>query len=543
MDKGENRFETYSGIPLKKVYAPDDLGAMVVERDLGDPGSYPFTRGPHPDMYRDRSWIIRVLCGEGNPRETNERLRLLAVAGQTAVDVIGDSPTVAHLDSDHPLAAATVGTQGVPLCCLQDYLDMLDGIPIDKISVSFSMPPVFAVAGLACVAREKGIPLSELRGSTVLAPLYSDDCSYAVHQPIEMRVRQATDAIEFGTRQMPRYRTFLEDTYYISEAALTAVEEITLGLIEVRLLVGEAIKRGLNIDEFAPRMAILVTVGMDFFEEVAKIRALRRIWARMMKDEYQAKDPRSWRSAITVHTSGLSLAAKAPIHNVTRGAYEALAATLAGCQAVEISCFDEPIRTPSPEAAVVALRTQQIIAYETGITKVVDPLGGSYFVEALTNELEQRIMAMVDEIERKGNACELSEKGYFRAVFENASKRYQEAIKTGRRKIVKVNTLNSPSEEDSLLKESVETKVAVNLEQIEKVRELKAKRNKTAVKEALDEVYAKAKNRATNLVPVIMEAFVKGLTMGEITGAIRLSYGVAYDHFGMADNLLGVKDG
>jgi len=529
----EDRFETSSGISLKRVYTREDIGDMVAEQDLGEPGCYPFTRGAHPDMFRERNWIIRVLCGESSPRETNKRLKLLTSAGQTAVDVIGDTPTLANLDSDHPLAAATMGTQGVPLCCLQDYLEMLDGIPIGKISVSFSVPYAFAIAGLACVARENGIPLGELRGSTVLAPLYGDDCSYATHQPIGMRIRLATDTIEFGTWQMPKYRPFLEDTYYISEAALTPVEEVTLGLIEARLLITEAMKRGLDIDEFAPRIAILVNVGMDFFEEIAKIRALRRIWARMMKDEYQAKNPRSWRAAITVHTSGLSLTAKGPINNVTRGAYEALAAILAGCQAMEISCFDEPIRTPSPEAAVVALRTQQIIAYESGVIKVVDPLGGSYFVEALTNELEMRILEAVKEIELRGNACELSEKGYFHAIFENATKRYQEAVSTGRKKIVKVNTLCNPSEEDSLLKESVETKVEVNQEQIEKIKELKAKRNKIDVKQALNEVYERTQNRSANLIPVIMEALDKGLTMGEITGAIRLSYGVAFDHFEM----------
>lgn len=531
--QSQNSFETSSGIPLKRVYAPEDIGDMVVERDLGEPGGYPFTRGPHRDMYRERSWIIRVLCGESSPRETNKRLRLLTSAGQTAVDVIGDSPTVACLDSDHPLAAATVGTQGVPLCCLQDYLEMLDGIPIDKISVSFSVPYAFAIAGLACVARENDVPPGELRGSTVLAPLYSDDCSYATHQPIEMRIRLATDTVEFGTKRMPKYHTFLEDTYYISEAALTAVEEVALGLIEVRLLINALIKRGLNIDEFAPRIAILVNVGMDLFEEIAKIRALRRIWARMMKEEYQSKDPRSWRPAITVHTSGLSLTAKGPINNVTRGAFEALAATLAGCQAMEISCFDEPIRTPSPEAAVVALRTQQIIAYESGVTKVVDPLGGSYFVEALTNELEMRILGMVKEIELQGSTTELSEKGYFHAIFENASKRYQQAVSTGRKKIVKVNTLCMPSEEDALLKESVETRIEVSQEQIEKIKELKAQRNKIDVKQALNEVYERARNRSANLIPVIMEALDKGLTMGEIAGAIRLSYGVAFDHFEM----------
>ncbi len=533
MNIRENDFETVSGIPVHKVYKPDHVIDMQYERDLGEPGSYPFTRGAHQDMYRKQNWIIRVLCGESSPSETNQRLRLLTSAGQTAVDVIGDSPSFAFIDSDHPLAAATVGTQGVPLCCLQDYLELLDGIPMGKISVSFSMPPAFAIAGLACAAKTYGVPLDELRGSTILLTLCSDECGYSTHQPIEMRVRLAVDNIEFGTKHMPRYRPFLEDTYYISEAALTAVEEISLGLIEARLLIREVQKRGLKIDEFAPRMAILVNTGMDFFEEIAKIRALRRIWARMMKDEYQAEDPRSQRATITVHTSGLSLTAKAPVNNITRGALEALAATLAGCQAIEISCFDEPIRIPSPQAAVAALRSQQIIAYESGITRVVDPLGGSYYIETLTNELESNILKMVKDIELRGDICTLSESGYFKAIFDNASKRYREDVKTGRRKIVGVNVLEAPSEEDSLLEEAVETKVEVCQEQIEKIKELKAKRNNNNVMEALNEVRTRALNRSTNLVPIIMDAFQKGLTMGEIAGAIRVSYGVAFDHFGM----------
>ncbi len=535
MDKTKNSFETFSGIPLKNVYTPEDTADIVFNRDLGDPGSYPYTRGAYPNMYRGKTWIVRSLCGENSPRETNKRLSLLTSAGQTAIDLIGDPPTQHYMDSDHPLAAAVAGSSGVPLCCLQDFLETFDGISIGKTSCSFSLPAATAMAGFVCAAREHGVPPSELRGSTVQPHLMGEECGYKVHMPVETRVRLARDAVTYGIKHMPKFHSFMEGAYFFREGGLTTVEEMALALIEIRLLVGEVLNNGLDIDEIAPRIVLLVGVDMDFFEEIAKIRAIRRIWAKMMREEYGAKDPRSWRLTITARTSGMSLTAKAPINNVTRAAYEALAATLAGCQALEISCFDEPIRIPSPEAAVAALRTQQILAYETGITNVADPLGGSYFVEKLTNEMETNIMNKVREIESHGNPCELSKKGYFTNIFRNASRRYEEAIRTGRRKVVKVNTLCDPSEEDSLLKAEMETKVAVGQEQIEKIKEMKAKRNKTKVEEVLNAVYQVAQNRSENLLPAFIEAFQKGLTAGEISGAVRVSYGLPFDHFNLQE--------
>ena len=527
--------ETQSRIPLKRIYSPDDVKDLVYERDLGDAGSYPFTRGSHPDMFRARPWITRALCGESTPRETNRRLKVLASKGQTGVDVIGDAPTVAYIDSDHPLAAKTVGTQGVPLCCLEDYREMLEGIPLDEVTLSWSAPYCFAIAGLAIVAEENGVPLAKIRGSTVLNSLFVEECGYATRLPLETRVRASVDCIEFCAKHLPNFHAFLEDVYYISEVALDSIEEVALALVEARFFINEALKRGLGIDDFAPRIAILVTARMDFFEEIAKFRALRRIWARMMKEEYKATNPRSLRPAITVHTSGLSLTAQQPANNIVRGAYEALAAILGGCQAVEISCFDEPYRTPSVEAASVSLKTQQIIACETGTTAVVDPLGGSYYVEALTSELERSILERVKEIEGKGDIRALSQGGYFRTIFDNAIRRYQEDIASGRRKVVGTNVFRVPPEEDTLLRETVETKIEVAEEQIQKIKELKAKRDSAKVKEALNAVYRGAQQGSVNLVPVTMEAFKKAATMGEITGAIRLAYGSAYDPFEMVE--------
>jgi len=529
----EGGFYTLSGIPIKRIYTPDDIQDLVYESDLNDAGSYPFTRGIHPNMYRERYWIMRVLCGESTPNETNRRLKLLSSAGQTGIDVIGDAPTVAFVDSDHPLAAKSVGTQGVPLCCLQDYQEMLDGIPLDKITLSWSVPHCFAIAGLATIAQKNKVSLDSIRGSTVIYPLYCEDCSYASRQPLDMRLRLAVDSIEFCARHMPNYHSFVEDVYYISEVGLDSIEEIALGLIEARLIITEVLKRGLSIDDFAHRIVLLVTARMDFFEEIAKYRALRRIWARMMREEYKAENPRSWRAVITVHTSGLSLTSKQLVNNIIRGAYEALAAVLGGCQAIEISCFDEPYRTPSADAATIALRTQQLIAYESGVAAVADPLGGSYFVEALTNEMERRIWDLVKEIENKGSAYELSQKGYFTALFDKAIKRYYEAVKSGHRKVVGVNIFTVPPEKDTLLRGMAETKIRVAEEQIQKIKELRVNRNRAEVKEVLEEVCHKAQDKKANLIPMIMEAFKRNATMGEITGAIRLAYDATFDPFEM----------
>ncbi|MDT7944100.1 MAG: methylmalonyl-CoA mutase family protein [Dehalococcoidia bacterium] len=519
---------TDSGIPLKRIYRPEDVASLDYDVHLGDSGSYPYTRGIHPEMFRRRPWIMRVLAGEGTPRQTNVRLRKLLAAGQTGIDVIGDSPTMSWLDSDHPLAAASVGTQGVPLCCLDDYRELLEGIPLDAVSLSWSAPAPFVVAALTCLAEERGTPTDAVRGSTIVVPLYCEDCSYATGHPVEMRMRLAVDAIEFSAQRLPNFHAFVEDAYYISEVGLNAVEELALALVEARAIIRALLSRGVPIDSFGHRIAFLLTARMDFFEEIAKYRALRRIWARMMRDEFGAQDPRSWRLTITVHTSGISLTASQLPNNIVRGAYEALAAVLGGCQAVEVCAFDEPFRVPTLEAATVALRTLQIIAYETGVTRVADPLGGSYYVETLTNELEERVLALVRDIEAKGDVLELARTGYFASVFHRAISRRHEALRTGIKKVVGVNVLVMPPEEDTLLRDLAETRFEVAQEQIEKVRELRRRRDQAKVRAALAHVASTAREPSANLVFPIMEALKVGATMGEIAGAVRTAYQAPY---------------
>jgi methylmalonyl-CoA mutase N-terminal domain/subunit len=525
--------QTESGIPLKRIYSPEDIKDLEYEQDLNDAGSYPFTRGSHREMFISRPWKQQVLCGESTPLETNSRLQLLISAGQTGIDIVADAPSILYLDSDHPLAAKTVGTQGVPLCCLQDYREVLNSIPLDSLTISWSSPNSFVIAALSALAEESAVNLNRIRGSTVLGDLYGEDTGYAYLQPLDMRTRLRVDVVQYCAQHMPNFVSFLEDIYFVSEAGLDVIEEVTLGLIEMRYLINKILERGISIDDFAHRIAILFAVRMDFFEEIAKFRAFRRIWSRMMREDYKAKNPRSWCPTMTVHSSGLTLTSQQPANNIIRGAYQALAAILGGCQAVEICAFDEPYRTPTFESAVLTLRTQQILAHETGVGNVVDPLGGSYYIECLTNEVEKRVVERIKEIEGQGDLATLVEAGYFRKFFDSTMNRYQRRLDTGLQKKVGVNIFSVPPEMDTMLKGAMETKVNVAEGQIKKIKMMKAARDMIGVKEALNFVHKTARARSANLIYAIKEALKKDATIGEITGAIRLAYGASYDPHGM----------
>ncbi|MBW2103553.1 MAG: acyl-CoA mutase large subunit family protein [Deltaproteobacteria bacterium] len=486
---------TRSRIPLKPFYAREDAEHSRDPLKLPPPGQYPFTRG-----IRARAgwtWIHRELSGQGE-----------------GIDVIGDSPTQAYLDPDHPLARNAIGTQGVSLCCLQDYRDLYRDLPLVSITVSNSLPPVVAIAALYVVARENGVHPEDLRGSLVQAPFFAEDCGYAVNMPFDLRLRLTCDAIAFCAEKMPKFHAFLEDTYFPSEAGLDPVEEMALGFVEIRHVVRELLKRGLPIDSFAPRIAILVNCGMDFFEEIAKIRATRRLFARMMKEEFGAEDPRSMAVVITCHTSGLSLTAQQPVNNIVRGAIQTLALALAGVQAIEISAFDEAYRTPTPESHLVGLRTQQVVQLETGATKVLDPLGGSYFLESLTDETERRIREMVHEIESKGDPGELSDRGWFKAFFEEVMARYARRIAEGE------------------LKDIAQTKIEPYWDRIEAVRSFKERRNKEHVASSLRLCRKAAESPGENLMFSTIEALEAGATASEIAGMFRLAYSVPYDPHG-----------
>jgi methylmalonyl-CoA mutase N-terminal domain/subunit len=525
---------TQSGIPLKPFYTAADVspgGDDDASRErMGDPGVYPFTRGRMSSPRRRDSWIQQELSGEGTPRRSNEQFHQLIARGARGLDVIGDAPTMSSMDPDHPLARHAVGNTGVSICRFRDFEDLYAGLPLDELTLSHSLPPgAYAIAALHRIARRRGFDPKQLRGSTILLPAYCEDCSYQIHMPYELRMRLALDAVEFAATEMPRFHAFLEDTYYISDGGLNSIEEMALGFVEIREIVRALIRRGIDVDSFAPRIAILVNCRMDLFEEVAKIRATRRIFARMMREEFGAKDPRSWSCAITAHTSGLSLTMAQPINNVARGAVQGLALALAGVQAVEISCFDEAYRTPSHDSHMVSLRTQQIVQLEAGADRVADPLGGSYLVESLTDELEHRILAMVAEIESLGTLEQVCDSGWFRRLFQQAMTRRAKAIQDGSETQVGVNAFKIPEDEDQLLRDHSESKIAPCRERIDEIRQFKQDRDAGAVAEHFARVREAGAASGINLIEPIAGALEADLTQGEIAGALRLGVGEAYD--------------
>lgn len=528
---GERR--SRSGIPLQHHYesAPDADGVEA-------PGQYPYTRGRRAQAPDAAGWIQRELSGEGDPERSNAQIKYLIGKQQLGIDVIGDAATMGMLDPDHPLAAGAVGTQGVSLCCKDDYLTLFRDLPLADLSISSSVPGLFALTGLYVAARSMGVAPGQLRGSVLQAPFYAEDCGYAMHMPADLRVRLSADVMQFCAEEMPKFHSFVEDTYFFCESGLNAVEEMALGFVEIRYLVRELLGRGVPIDRFAPRIALLVDCGMDFFEEIAKVRAARRLFARMMREEFGAQDPRSWSLVISAHTSGLSLTAQQPFNNIVRGTLQALAMVLGGVQALEISAFDEAYRTPSRASHLVALRTQQVIDLEAGASRVVDPLGGSHYVESLTNELEGQISAMIRDIEAQGSALVLAGKGWFREFFLNAMERYHRQVSRNELPVVGLNVHQVAPEEDTLLRDAVEEKLSPCVERVEHIRAFKAGRDGARVREALRAVLAAARRPEENLVPPVIAATEADCTMGEIAGTLRQAYRWPYDPHGFLPALV-----
>jgi methylmalonyl-CoA mutase N-terminal domain/subunit len=477
--------------------------------------------------------VQRGLSGEGDAVHSNAQLRRLIKRGQTGVDVIGDSPTMALLDPDHAMARSAVGSQGVSLCCLDDYKDLLDGLPIDALTISSSVPAPFFLAGLVLVAKSRGISPATLRGSVLQPPFYAEDCGYAMHLPFALRMRLTCDSIAYCAEHLPRYHGFLEDTYFFSEVGLTPAEEMGLGFLEIRHVCRELMRRGVAIDRFAPRIAILLNCSMSLFHEVAKIRATRRIFATLMRDELGAKDPRSHAVVIASHTSGLSLTSEQPVNNVVRGTVQALALVMAGTQAVEISAFDEGYRTPSAEAHLVGLRTQQIIELETDVSLANDPLGGSYFVEHLTDCMERDIRAVMERFEALGPPARLCEQGVFAGFFADCMARRQRALKSGELKQVGVNVHRLAPEEDTLLKNVAESKGESWAAHVAKTRERKRMRDGKVVENCLQALGAVASDESKNLMPALIDAMARGATVGEMAGTLRRAYGGPFDPHAM----------
>jgi methylmalonyl-CoA mutase, N-terminal domain len=519
-------------------YGPSDVEELDYARDLGDPGSFPYTRGtrvPQPRRQGEESkddMILRELSGEGSAERSNAQFRYLLEHGATGLDVIGDGPTVLYLDPDHPHARHAVGNTGVSLCRVDDYRRLYADIPLERVSISHSLPSGFATAGIYLAAREHAVDPGTIRGSAILAPVYGEDTGYAGNLPLELHLRLATDSIEFAARHMPRFHPFVEDTYFFSDASVGIIDEMALGFVELREVVRRLVKRGVDVDAFAPRIALLVNCRMDFFQEIAKVRAARRMYARMMRDEFGATDPRSMSINVAAHTSGATMTGPQLVNNVVRGTSQTLCLYMAGVRAMEISAFDEPIRTPSKEAHIVGLRTQQVVQLETGVTDVADPLAGSYYVEALTEQTERAIRARVEEIEALGSVAELQSQGYFRAIFAEALVDRAREVEDGTRKVVGVNCHQMDPADDTLLRDIAEERIEPYYAVVDEIREWRQKRDHDVVRRALADLEAAGRDTSTNLMPALIAALEADVSMGEAVGVLREAYGMPFDPLG-----------
>jgi methylmalonyl-CoA mutase N-terminal domain/subunit len=516
-------FSTLSGIENEPLQTPDTV-AIDYERDLGYPGAYPFTRGVYPSMYRGRLWTMRQFAGFGTAEETNARFHYLLDHGQTGLSTAFDMPTLMGYDSDHPRSLGEVGREGVAIDSLEDMETLFAGIPLGDVSTSMTInsPAAILLAFYACVGEEQGVPRERLRGTiqTDILKEYIAQKEYIF--PPEPSMRLVTDMVEFCTREMPLWHPISISGYHIREAGSTAAQELAFTLADGFTYVEWAIERGLDVDEFAPRLSFFFNAHLDFFEEIAKYRAARRIWARRMRERYGAKNPRSWLMRFHTQTAGVSLTAQQPEVNIVRTAIEALAAVLGGTQSLHTNSFDEALALPTEDAARIALRTQQVIAHETGVVSTIDPLGGSYHVEALTNELERQAYDYFEQIERLGGVVAAIKENFFQKEIAESSFRYQSEVEAQQRVVVGVNRYELDDEPPL---EILKIDPALEAKQIERVQGLRARRDSRAVESALARLKEDAARDDRNLMHPIVDAARAYVTMGEMCDAFREVWG------------------
>jgi methylmalonyl-CoA mutase N-terminal domain/subunit len=515
--------ETTSGIELRDVYGPEDLQGFDLDADLGLPGSPPFTRGIHPTMYRSRLWTMRQYAGMATADETNRRFRYLLEHGQTGLSVAFDLPTQMGLDSDHPRAEGEVGKTGVAIDSVEDMHRLLDDIPLERVSTSMTINATAPILLLLyeLVAEERDIGAGALSG-TVQNDLLKEYAARGTYiYPPKSSMRLVTDLFAYCGERMPRWNTISISGYHMREAGATAVQEVAFTLANGIAYVQAALDTGLDVDRFAPRLSFFFACHMDFFEEVAKFRAARRMWARIMSERFGAEDPRSLVLRFHTQTGGATLTAQQPQNNIVRTAIEALAAVLGGTQSLHTNSFDEAFALPTEAAAKIALRTQQIIGYETGVANVVDPFGGAYFVEALTDELEDRARGYVEKIDGMGGAVAAIEAGFYQDEIHESAFRIQQGIESGERVVVGVNRFQDPNEPSVELQRIGEEEVGA---QIERLRTLRAERDPSAVERTLDAVRAAAAG-VENLLPSMREALRARATLGEVSDVLRDVFG------------------
>jgi methylmalonyl-CoA mutase N-terminal domain/subunit len=515
---------TISGLPNEPLYSPENV-ELDYDRDLGYPGVYPYTRGVYPSMYRGKLWTMRQFAGFGTAEETNERFRYLLEHGQTGLSTAFDMPSLMGYDSDHPRSLGEVGREGVAIDSLADMETLFAGIPLGEVSTSMTInsPAAMLLAFYVCVGEQQGAPRSELRGTIQTDILKEYIAQKEWIFPPEPSMRLVVDMIEFCAEEMPRWHPISISGYHIREAGSNAPQELAFTLANGFAYVEAALERGLNVDDFAPRLSFFFNAHLDFFEEIAKYRAARRIWARELRERYGARNPRSWLMRFHTQTAGVSLTAQQPEVNIVRTALEALGAVLGGTQSLHTNSFDEALALPTENAVRIALRTQQVIAHETGVVNTIDPLGGSWYVEDLTNRLEAEAYDYFERIRKLGGVIAAIEENFFQREIADASFRYQSEVEAKQRVVVGVNRYELDEEAPI---ELLHVDPALERKQVERVQALRARRDSAAVEEALARLKEASLRDGVNLMPLIVDAARVYTTMGEMCDALRETWGV-----------------
>ena len=516
-------FDSISGRSLDSLYYPQNIDDGYIEK-LGFPGQYPFTRGVHANMYRGKLWTMRQFSGFGTPEKSNERYHYLLKQGQTGLSIAYDMPTLMGYDPDHPISLGEVGKCGVNVASLRDMEILLKGIDLGKISISQTIngPAMILLAFYIALAENQGVPLGTLRGTLQNDILKEFTAQKEWIFPPGPSMRIITDMLAYCTENMHQYNTISVSGYHIREAGSTAGQELAFTLADGFTYIEYALDAGLQIDDFAPRLSFFFNSHLDFFEEIAKFRAARRIWARHLKENYGAKNERSLKLRFHAQTAGCSLTAQQPENNISRTAFQAIAAVFGGAQSLHTNSMDETLALPSEKAAEIALRTQQLIAYETGVANVADPLGGSWLIESLTNQLEQEAEKYFEEIERLGGVIQAIEKGYFQREIARSAKNYQKLIDEKQLFIVGVNQFDKDDENIDI--PILEIGPEAEKIQVKALNELKSTRNETTVQQALHKIQETCSNGG-NIMPPIIEASKVYVTLGEIVTAMKAEFG------------------
>jgi methylmalonyl-CoA mutase, N-terminal domain len=526
--KRASEFTTISAAPLEPLYGPSDV-ELDPARDLGFPGQFPYTRGVHPTMYRGRLWTMRQFAGFGSARQTNERFKFLLAHGQTGLSTAFDFPTLMGYDSDHAYAAGEVGQVGVAISSLADMETLMDGIPMAEVSTSMTIngpAPILLAFYVAC-GENQGVDPTQLRGTVQNDILKEYQAQHAWLVPAEPALRMITDVMGYCAARVPQWNTISISGYHIREAGSTAAQELAFTLANGFEYVRRGIAAGLDVDVFAPRLSFFFDSHVDFFEEIAKFRAARRIWARKMRGDFGAKDPRSWMVRFHTQTAGVSLTAQQPENNIVRTAYEALAAVLGGTQSLHTNSMDETLSLPTEKAVKIALRTQQILAEETEVAHVIDPLGGSYFVEAQTNRLEAEAERYFAEIDRRGGVVAATESGYVQREIHRSAVAYQAAVERGSKKVVGVNCYVEDEKGPAIELHRIDP--AVERDQHRRLAELRRKRDPARVRRELDAIRDACRGGNGRGGDNLLERFVAAAhaycTLGEIADVLRAEFG------------------